>query len=451
VKDATKFPDMMAVAAADDEDLAYAMGRAAALEGRACGIHWSFGPVMDINANPLNPITNTRSLGDDPDRVSRLGRRIIRGMQDYGFCACAKHFPGDGYDFRDQHVCTTINPLPMDAWHRLSGRMFRDAIQAGVWSVMIGHIALPACDPGGGHSLRSAPPATLSRKLVTGLLRGELGFDGLIITDALGMGGILTRATRRELLLGALEAGCDMLLFVDLKGDFEILLQAARDGHLSEDRIDNSVRRILGLKVQLGLDQHTAPTAMEDTVREEIRAASRHIAEKAITVVEDRHRALPLDLAAGKHVLSFHLRGDPLYNVDAIDNRLRERGLEVTRITEQDPSPLWYDELLNAADFLLVHVVYGPSWMTNRIRPVGNALRELVMRISVHDPRVVFIAYGSPYLLLDFPEIPALLNAYSPDPATQEAVVRVLTGELAPAGRSPVDIRRLHGLFTESK
>lgn len=448
VKDATTFPDLMSLAATNDETLASAMGRAAALEGRACGIHWSFGPVVDINANPLNPITNTRSLGDDPDRVSRLSRRIIRGMQENGLAACAKHFPGDGFDFRDQHVCTTINPLPMEAWRQWSGRMFSHAIDADVWSVMVGHIALPAYDPGDGKSLRSAPPATLSRKLTTGLLRGELGFDGLIITDALGMGGILTRAPREMLLLGALKAGCDMLLFVDLKGDFEILKNAARAGRLTEERIDESVRRVLELKRRLGLQREAGPGALPEETRDQFRAASRRIAERAVTIVEDRFNVIPLDLSAGKHVLSIHLRGDPAHNVDAIDDRLRGRGLEVIRVTEKDPSPLWNDLLMQAVDAILVHYVYGPSWMTNRIRPGGNALRELVMRISVYDRRVVHISYGTPYLLLDFPELPALINAYSPDPATQDAVVRILTGELSPTGKSPVDCRRLHGLYS---
>jgi len=176
IQDATIFPDLMALAATDDLELAAAMARAAAREGRAAGVHWTFGPVVDINANPHNPITNTRSLGDRPDTIAAFAKTLIHEMQTHGLCATAKHFPGDGFDDRDQHVCTTVNPLRLDQWHASSGRLFKEAMEAGVWSMMIGHIALPAVDPGAGRHLSDAPPATLSPKIVQGLLRETLGF-----------------------------------------------------------------------------------------------------------------------------------------------------------------------------------------------------------------------------------------------------------------------------------
>jgi len=177
VKDATQFPDLMALAAADDAELARTMGEAAAVEGRALGVHWTFGPVVDINVNAHNPITNTRSFGDDPARITRLSTPLIRAMQDHGLCATAKHFPGDGFDDRDQHIATTINPLTMEQWWNLSGRMFAEARDAGVWSMMIGHVSLPAWDPGEGQHMQEAPPGTLSRPIVTDLLREQMGFD----------------------------------------------------------------------------------------------------------------------------------------------------------------------------------------------------------------------------------------------------------------------------------
>jgi len=194
IEDATSFPCMMSVAAADDEKLSYEMGRAAALEGSACGVHWSFGPIVDMNVHPHNPGTNTRSFGDDPERILRLSKAMLRGMQENGLCATVKHFPGAGLDDRDQHLCTAINPFRMDQWFALSGRMFQESIDLGVWSVMIGHISLPAWDPGIGDHLQNAPPATLSKKIITGLLRERMGFEGVIITDALDMAGVTSWA-----------------------------------------------------------------------------------------------------------------------------------------------------------------------------------------------------------------------------------------------------------------
>lgn len=438
VKDATVFPDLMALAATGEPELARAMARSAAREGLELGIHWTFGPIVDINANPQNPITNTRGLGDDPELISELAIALITEMQQHGLAATAKHFPGDGYDARDQHVCTTINPLSREEWHRLSGEMFRRAINAGVWTIMIGHISLPSIDPGAGTSLADAPPATLSHRLTTELLRGELGFDGLIVSDASHMGGVTSRGPREQIVPQMLLAGCDQILFCDLEGDFRILKNAAVDGTLPQSRIDDAVRRILRLKGQLGLFTRLRGEKVPDEEREKNAAASRSLAESAVTLVRDRHNALPIATGAGKRILSCHLRADPLYNVDGIDELLRATGAEVVHHTEQDLHKLPSAEEIDAFDAILLHWVYGPSWNTNRIRPNGNYLRDVILRLSFHDRRLVSISYGTPYLLHDLPEMPALINAYSPDRETQRAVVYILTGKAEARGKSPV-------------
>ena len=189
VRGGVPFPEPLAVAAANDARLAYMLGTAAAREGREAGIHWTFAPVVDVNVNPDNPIANTRSLGDDPGRVAHLAAAIARGMQEHGLAACAKHFPGDGVDDLDQHTVTSVNTLSREEWHRVSGFAFRQAIDAGVWSVMVGHIALPAWE-NTQNACGVYRPASISHKLVTGLLRGELGFQGLIVTDDMNMGGV---------------------------------------------------------------------------------------------------------------------------------------------------------------------------------------------------------------------------------------------------------------------
>src|SRR5215471_16977738 len=252
VRGGVPFPEPLAVAAADDPQLAYTLGTAAAREGRYAGMHWTFAPVVDINVNPENPIANTRSLGDDPERVARLAEAIVRGMQEHGLAACAKHFPGDGVDDVDQHTATSVNTLSRQAWQHISGLPFRRAIEVGVWSVMIGHIALPAWDDT-QHTCGVYRPASISPTLVTGLLRGALGFEGLIVTDDMNMGGVAGYARRRDRTIACIAAGCDMLLFPKLPDDYVTLLDAVRSGALSEARVDDAVRRILAFKARLHL------------------------------------------------------------------------------------------------------------------------------------------------------------------------------------------------------
>jgi beta-N-acetylhexosaminidase len=438
--DATVFPDFMALAAVDDQDLAYTVGKAAALEGRAAGIHWSFAPIVDINRNPFNPVTNVRSLGDDPEIISRMACAVIRGVQENGLCATAKHFPGDGFDSRDQHICTSINPLNMDAWRKLSGRTFQDAINAGVKSIMIGHIALPAIDPGDRKSIDSAPPATLSRRITTDLLRGEMGFDGLVISDASNMGGFTSWGPREEIVPRCIEAGCDQLLFCELKTDFDILKRSVKEGRLSMERVDEAVERVLACKHYFNLHENVGSVPLKQDDRELFRKAAEQIAERSLTLVRDRFGALPLSLTSGKKALCYHLRGDKETNVDSFDDLLRKRGVEVVSFNEDAYYENFPGEETEKADYVLVHFVYKPAWMTNRIRPNGRFMRILVGRIKMHDPRVVFISWGNPYIHLEIPRAPAVINAWSTSPVTQENVLKLLTGEIKARGKSPVNL-----------
>jgi beta-N-acetylhexosaminidase len=439
IEDATSFPSLMSLGAANDDVLAYEMGRAAAREGRACGVHWSFGPVVDINANPNCPGTNTRSLGDDPDRIASLSKAMVRGMQENGLCATVKHYPGGGFDDRDQHITNTINPLRTDQWFALSGRMFKESINIGVWSVMAGHISLPSWDPGEGKHIQFSPPATLSKKIMTGLLRERLGFNGVIITDALDMGGVTSWASFEELIPGVILAGCDMILFSEPKRDFDILKKSLSDGHLTEARIDESVHRILALKEALGLHQSQENLLLSQEEKDSFQHTSVEISEKALTLVADRNQTLPLKLEKGMQVLSYHLRGDPKDNVDTFDDLLRERGVKVDRFTELDDGNFHGRADFSEYDAILINVVLTPSWGTGRIRPAGNYMREVWGLITSHHPRLVLVSYGSPYMSYEMPHLPTVVNAYSPDYNTQLAVMRLLTGEIKATGTSPID------------
>ncbi|MCP4535698.1 MAG: glycoside hydrolase family 3 protein [Chloroflexi bacterium] len=441
ILDATTFPHTMSLGATDDEHLAYETGRAAAVEGRAFGVHWAFAPVVDVNINPFNPGTNTISFGDDVDLVARLSKAVIRGMQENGICATAKHFPGGGLDDRDQHICNTINPLRTDQWLALSGRTFQEAIDLGVWSIMTGHISLPAWDPGNGTHIQNAPPATLSRKILIELLREQMGFQGVVITDAMDMGGVTAFGPHEEIVPAAIEAGCDMILFSSAKRDFDVLKRAVKEGRLSEARIEESARRILALKKVLGLHENLNLPTLAPADSTHFRQISQEIAEKAITLVRDRNEALPLKLEQGTRVLSYHFRGDPSdAHVDSFDDLLHDRGVEIVRLDETDVGKLHKTNGFSEYDAVILSAVFDTSWGTNRIRPAGGYMRDVWALINSHHPRLVLVSYGSPYLIYDAPHLPCVINAYSPDLNTQKAVLQVLTGELDPTGKSPVNL-----------
>jgi beta-N-acetylhexosaminidase len=378
VRGGVPFPEPLAVAAANDTQLAYTLGTAAAREGRYAGIHWTFAPVVDVNVNPDNPIANTRSFGDDPERVARLAEAVMRGMQEHGLAACAKHFPGDGVDDVDQHTVTSVNPLSRQEWHRISGLPFRSAIAAGVWSIMVGHIALPAWD-NSQHAGGVYRPASISPTLVTELLRDELGFQGLIVTDDMNMGGVAGYAKRRERTVACMTAGCDMLLFPKLPDDYVTLLEAVRSGALPEARLDDAVRRILALKARVNL--HTgdlfgpAVTAQEQQV---FATASRQIATAAIVKVRDLHGTLPIrHLQAGSRVLTITLASDS-QDVPEVDNALRERGYHVDHV--YNPDDLRVSDQTFAYDVVFVNFVFKGMWGVQSVRSVGTHNR------NVHPP-----------------------------------------------------------------
>ncbi|MBN1982208.1 MAG: hypothetical protein JW795_11795 [Chitinivibrionales bacterium] len=443
VKDATVFPSLMALGAADSEELAYEMGKAAAVEGCACGIHWSFGPVVDINVNPHNPITSTRSLGDNVPRIRRLSRALIRGMQEHGLCATAKHFPGDGFDDRDQHLCNTINPLRMDQWFAASGALFADAIDCGVWSIMVGHISLPAWDCGDASHMQLSTPASVSRRITTDLLRAKMGFQGVAITDAMDMAGVTAWGKREDLIPAAVNAGCDMILFAEVRRDFDILKNALHTGLVNIQRIDEAVRRILALKETVGLHKirSTLPNvSTEDSCH--FQQCSVQVAQKAVTVVRDRNKVVPLVFQKGMRILSYHFHNDAAHHqIDGFDDLLRKQNAEVTHFDDGN-SGIFTKQFntFNEYDCLIINAVLCPSWGIGSIRPSGLYMRDIWPLATSHHPRLVVISWGSPYLGYEMPHIPCIINAYSPDPVMQKAVVAVLTGEAKACGTSPVDL-----------
>ncbi|HEY8240757.1 MAG TPA: glycoside hydrolase family 3 N-terminal domain-containing protein, partial [Kiritimatiellia bacterium] len=357
VHGAVQYPDPLACGAANDEKLAYAMGRASALQGRSLGIHWTYAPVVDVIVNPDNPITANRAFGDDPDRIARMATAVMRGMQDHGLAACAKHFPGDGVDDLDQHVVTTVNSLSMDQWKQISGRTFAALYDAGCLSTMIGHIALPAWEP--GRDNRGAyRPASVSKRIVTDLLRKEMGFEGLIVTDDMNMGGVTGYMNRRDRTVGCIAAGCDMILFPRLPRDYQYLKEAVDAGELSEERVTEAARRVLEFKARLDIpkDLHGPEPTKQQVV--EIESASRNIAEKAVVLVRDLDKRLPLKLKKGAKVLTLTLSYDDL-DLPEVDEELKKRGFEVDHL--RNPNDMFLTEKIGHYDAVFLNYYFKAS------------------------------------------------------------------------------------------
>ena len=449
----TRFPPPLALGACDDEELAYAYGKFTALEGRAAGFHWTFAPVSDLARNWLNPVLSTRSLGTDPKRVANLAAAVARGLQDNHFAACAKHFPGDGVDFRDQHLVTSINSLSEESWWSQDGHVFKTMIDAGVHSIMCGHIALPWHEPMAPAQKRPRP-ATVSHRLLTGLLRERMGFSGVIVSDALEMAGFTGWAPYAERIVEAFNAGIDVMLWPS-ETYFPVMERAISEGAVSLKRLDESVRRILTLKARLGLNELVAmgqdPLALRleegsvpAAITEQARSTAHQVASRSITLVRNRHNQLPLDPTKIKRIL-FHkavaLPSDRQDSLHEMATALRARGLDLTILENGNCLDVWNLEKAGQSwDAYLVVFSQQVHQMKNTVRPVGPAGEVMwtLQNTETLDP--IVISLGTPFLLRDMPFLDTLINAYSPGEATVEALVRALFGEIPFAGTSPVDV-----------
>jgi beta-glucosidase-like glycosyl hydrolase/CubicO group peptidase (beta-lactamase class C family) len=437
----TSFPTAMALAAAGNPKDAYTMGKITALEARAVGIQWIYAPDADVNNNPGNPIINTRSFGEDPARVSEFASEFIRGVQENGGLATAKHFPGHGDTAGDSHIDLPVIKADRERLEHLELVPFRAAIAAGVGSIMTGHLAVPALEPDANT------PATLSSRILTDILRKQLGFEGLVVTDALDMGGITVRYAPGDAAVRAFLAGADALLMPPVPdAAYEALLAAVKSGQITEERLDGSVRRILLAKAKLGLNSKRLVDL--DALNAKFgsaayQAEAQEISDRGITLLRDTPHRLPLDGTKPLRALLVSLYADPEpYPGEDLERELRLRFDSLialradTTFVKADtlklPSPDQYDVAILA---LFVRV----SDRKGNVDVPADQL-PLINQIYKAGRPVITVGMGSPYLIERFPQAETWLSAFGISDVAQISIARALFGQIPVQGHLPVTI-----------
>jgi beta-glucosidase-like glycosyl hydrolase/CubicO group peptidase (beta-lactamase class C family) len=437
----TSFPTAMALAAAGQPPDAYTMGKATALEAREAGINWIYAPVADVNNNPANPIINTRSFGEDPARVAEYVSEFIRGVQDNGALATAKHFPGHGDTASDSHIDLPVIHASRERLEHLELVPFRAAIAAGVDSIMTGHLSIPALEPDPNT------PATLSKNILTDLLGKELGFQGLVITDAMDMGGITVRFAPGEAAVRAIEAGADALLMPPVPdAAFESLQEAVKSGRISRERLDTAVRRILEAKARIGLDQKRLVDVAAINTRfgsVTSQKVAQDISDRGVTLLRDTAHILPLDGTKPARALLVALYSDPEpYPAEDLERELRKRFDSLTtlradtRFVKADLLKLPPSDSYDVA--ILALFVRVSDRKGNVDVPPEQA--DLAEQLYHTGKPVITAAFGSPYVIERSPNAPTWLAAFGISDVAQISIARALFGEIAVRGRLPVTV-----------
>ena len=438
ISDGTYFGWPMLTAAADDESIVGKFGKVCAVEGRSVGINWTYSPVCDIDINFRNPITNVRTYGSDRDRVMRFTRKYVEDVQTCGVAACAKHFPGDGVDFRDQHLHPSYNSLSAKEWYATYGAVYQNLIAHDLLSVMVGHIVQPCVAMEINPSLKfeDCLPASLSREMLTGVLRKKFGFNGVITTDATIMGGFCMAMERKKAIPAAIAAGNDMLVFnTDFEEDYRYLLDGLRDGTVSAERLDEAVTRVLALKAKVCF----APPCRE---RADGPAWHREAAEKAITLVKNSQpEVFPVTPERYPKIRLIVLGKD-----DILDGRVSEIGAEILRKKGFDVEIYepYKDDLHGTANL-------SKGRLTLYLANYEQASNQTTVRIEwckkhaldgprfLNEEHCVFVSLANPYLLQDVPRVKTYINAYTATRTVIEAVIAKLIHGGPFTGISPVD------------
>lgn len=444
------------------QDPAYAGKQAyvCAREGMAVGANYAFAPVVDINYNFRNPIMGTRLYSENCNFVAEAGLAYVQEAQKQGMAVSIKHFPGDGVDERDQHLVTTINSLSCEEWDRSYGMVYKKLIDAGALTVMCGHIMQPAYSQKLNPDLKPEEimPATLAPELLQGLLRGKLNFNGLIITDATTMNGMTIPMSRKKAVPYTIAAGCDMFLFTkNMDEDFEYMKQGYRDGILTEERLEEALIRILGLKAALKLPEAKVNGSIYRDLEEarkivgceEHKEIERECSDKAVTLVKNLENLIPIDPVKKRRVLLHGLTTEKGYFGDGgmdlegqFKQELEKEGFAVTiyepgkgmegMVTPCSKTIDNYDLIIYVADLQT-----KSNQTTVRIEwkaPMGGDAPSFIQ-----DVPTLFISFANPYHLQDVPRVKTFINAYKWKEANIRAVIDKLLGRSDFRGVSPVD------------
>lgn len=453
VNGGTIFGCQMQVAATNDPKNAFHLGDICGIEAAAVGVNWAFAPVVDIDMNWRNPITNTRTYGNDPEKVMTFGSEYMHGIMQHNIAVSIKHFPGDGVDERDQHLVTSVNSLSCEEWDNTYGRVYGALIEQGAQTVMVGHILQPAYIRYYNPDIKDEDmmPATISPEIIKGLLRGKLNFNGVIITDAADMTGLSCAKPRRDVPAAIINAGVDMILFGrNLEEDYNNMLEDARKGVISEERLNEAVTRILALKASLGLNEKRKFT---DDNYKEIIGCERHLklaekcADEAVTLVKDTQKLLPVSPETHKRVW-LNILGDDLgfrggiKCKDMVIEELERAGFDVTYYDESTRDPFYFEpveelkekydvimyfaNVINASNRTVTRLAWSPSISSNTPQ-------------YVKDIPTLFVSLGNPYHFVDVPMIRTIINCYTNSRIVIRKVIEKITGKSEFKGVSPVD------------
>ncbi len=454
--DGTKIGSQMMVAATGKKEYAAALGAVCAEEGLAVGANYAFAPVVDIDYNFRNPITNTRTFGSDAETVLSFSAEYMKECQSRGVACSVKHFPGDGRDERDQHLCTTVNDLSAEEWDKTYGRIYRSLIDGGAKTVMVGHIMQPAYSKLLNPSLSDEEilPASLSKELLCGLLREKLGFDGLIITDATTMAGFDAAMPREKAVPYSIAAGCDMFLFTkNLDEDYAFMKKGVEDGVITAERLDSAVAKILALKASLGLhEKDNIPTAEKANALgcAKHKKIAGEVADCSIALVKNKQNILPLDRAKIKNILVYDIesgenaigyaRSSGVF--EQIKPLLEREGFSVTRFVPNEGNEgrtAKYAETVDKYDLILYlcNLATKSNQTTVRIEwlnPMGVNVPRFVKSVPT-----VFVSTENPYHLLDVPMVKTYINTYGMNDYTVKYLVEKLLGRSEFKAKEPVD------------
>lgn len=458
VNEGTLIGAPLQIAATDNVENARRLGILCAREGKAVGANYAFAPIIDIDYNFRNPITNTRTFGSDPARVAAFGAAYTEECQKLGVCVSIKHFPGDGRDERDQHLVTSINDMSCEDWMATYGNNYKASIDKGALTVMVGHIMQPAWQKRINPDLKDEDimPATLSPELIgpEGLLRKYLGFNGVICTDATTMAGFTIPMDRSKSVPYSIACGADIFLFnKNMEEDLEYMRKGVADGVITKERLDEAVKRVLALKAALKLYKQTEDLKVEDALAvlgcEEHQQWAKEVADQAVTLVKEEKGVLPLDPVHKKRVLYCPIESEQgvSYSVkagvcDHFKQLLEKEGFEVTTFV---PAPMFegktprQDEVTKGYDYIiyLANMSTKSNQTTVRIewqQPMGANCPHYLNSVPT-----IFISVENPYHLLDVPRIKTFINAYNSNDYVLEAIIDKIMGRSEFKGVNPVD------------